>query len=606
MTEQKRITEAFIASERSKAVLISNLPGIAYRSMFDKELSMAFLSQGCRELTGYSAEELLSKSPSYYDLILPEYRDELLNKWKEERIEYNTITPDEYPIRTASGEIKWVWEQYQDLYDQKENKTYTEGLIIDITERKLTEKALKRSEERFKAMFEEAPLGIAIFDPLNGNAYQVNGRFAGIVGRTREDILSLHWNQYIFPEDVEKNAYKVKQLFYNEIEGYSLELRFIKPEGSTLWANITVAPFNQGEGNHYLCMVEDISERKKAEEEILYLSYYDQLTGIYNRRFYEEELKRLDTENHLPITLVMADINGLKLINDAFGHIEGDHLLQGFANIIRQECRVDDIAARIGGDEFVMLLPKTELADAEKMIGRINALLSEKRFNNVLCSASFGCAVKKLPTEDLAAVYMQSEDLMYRHKLSESTSMRNETIRIITKTLFEKNKREQQHCERVSQLCEEIGKAMNMITEDISELKTAGLMHDIGKIGVDEKTLNKSGTLEEAEWAEMKRHPEIGYQILRAVNEFAPIAEYILYHHERIDGKGYPKNLKDGEIPLQSKIISLADSYDAMTSIRSYKKRMSKAEAIEEIQKNSGTQFDLDIATIFIERVLNI
>jgi PAS domain S-box-containing protein len=218
MAEQNRITEALIASERSKAVLISNLPGVAYRSIFDGDLSMTFLSQGCRELTGYTAEELLAKNPSYYDLILPEYRDALMIKWKEEHIEFNTITPDEYQIRTASGEIKWVWEQYQDLYDQKEDKTYTEGLIIDITERKLTEKALKRSEERFKAMFEEAPLGIAIFDPLNGKAYQANGRFAEIVGRTREEILSLHWNYIFFRKTSKKMHIRSNSCFRKKLK----------------------------------------------------------------------------------------------------------------------------------------------------------------------------------------------------------------------------------------------------------------------------------------------------------------------------------------------------------------------------------------------------
>jgi HD-GYP domain-containing protein (c-di-GMP phosphodiesterase class II) len=136
-----------------------------------------------------------------------------------------------------------------------------------------------------------------------------------------------------------------------------------------------------------------------------------------------------------------------------------------------------------------------------------------------------------------------------------------------------------------------------MSEEAVNELKTAGLLHDIGKIAIDEALLNKPGSLTESEWADIKRHPEIGYHIMKSVNEYAPIAKYVLLHHERIDGKGYPRQLKDEEIPIQAKIISIADAYDAMTNYRTYKKRLSKSEVIEELKKNEGTQFDSKLMT---------
>lgn len=192
---------------------------------------------------------------------------------------------------------------------------------------------------------------------------------------------------------------------------------------------------------------------------------------------------------------------------------------------------------------------------------------------------------------------MKAEYHMYHNKLEESTQMRIETIKLITKTLFQKSSREKSHCERVSKLCELMGNALNMSEEAVNELKTAGLLHDIGKIAIDEALLNKPGSLTESEWADIKRHPEIGYHIMKSVNEYAPIAKYVLLHHERIDGKGYPRQLKDEEIPIQAKIISIADAYDAMTNYRTYKKRLSKSEVIEELKKNESTQFDSKLMT---------
>ena len=605
ITQGEKTYDALLESERSKAVLLSNFPGAAYRSSNDPNFTMTFISEGCYDLTGYTAEELISMKPSYYDLIHPEYRGFLFEKWQKD-IGLNLISTDEYPITTASGETKWVWEQFQEVYDSEQKLVATEGFITDITERKLAEKALRQSEERFRTIFDEAPLGMGIFDSINGEAYQVNARYAEIVGRTKEEVLSLNWKEYSHPDEIEKNLNNHKLLNADKIPGFSMNKRYIKPGGSIVWVNMTIAPFMYEESSNpcHLCMIEDITERKQAEEEIIYLSYYDQLTGLFNRRYYEEELRKIDTVRNLPLSLVMADVNGLKLINDAFGHMAGDQLLKRVANIIRGECRADDIVARIGGDEFILLLPKTDIIEAEKIIESINYKISSEKINNIIYSVSFGLGTKRYITENITKIYKQAEEQMYRNKLSESSSMRNETIKVITKTLYEKNKREQQHCERVSKLCQTIGKALKMSTSDVNDVKTAGLLHDIGKIGIDKKLLNKQGKLTEMEWADIKRHPEIGYQILRSVDEFAPIAEYVLYHHERIDGQGYPRGLKGDEIQLQSKIISIADSYDAMTSERSYKKKLGQSEAIEEIRRNAGTQFDKDIAKLFIEKVI--
>lgn len=352
------------------------------------------------------------------------------------------------------------------------------------------------------------------------------------------------------------------------------------------------------------CFVLNITERKKAEEEILYLSYHDALTGLYNRRFYEEEIRRLDTERNLPISIIVGDVNGLKLINDAFGHDKGDELLRKAALIIQSACRTDDIVARWGGDEFVILLPKTRSEEAEKIVNRIRAHYKGNYINAISVNISFGWDTKTGSDEDIFKVLKNAEDYMYKCKIIENASMRGNVINTILNTLHEKNPREEQHSKRVSELCQDTGKALGCTKIETGKLKVAGLLHDIGKIAIEDSILNKPGPLTGQEQEKLRRHPEIGYRIICTSYDMLDMAGDILAHHERWDGTGYPKGLKGEEIPRVSRIISIADSYDAMTSERPFRRAMNEEEALAEIRKCAGTQFDPVISRVFIEIVL--
>jgi HD-GYP domain-containing protein (c-di-GMP phosphodiesterase class II) len=156
----------------------------------------------------------------------------------------------------------------------------------------------------------------------------------------------------------------------------------------------------------------------------------------------------------------------------------------------------------------------------------------------------------------------------------------------------------------VSEYCEAIGRALRFNERETYDLKTAGILHDIGKIMVPFDLLNKSEKLSEEEFGRIKRHPEISYQILKGVDEYAAFAEAVLHHHERFDGLGYPKGLKGDEIPIQSRIIAIADAYEAMTAQRAYRKPRSKEEAVNELRRCAGTHFDPEIVSVFVEKVL--
>lgn len=347
----------------------------------------------------------------------------------------------------------------------------------------------------------------------------------------------------------------------------------------------------------------DYTEKKQKLDQIEYLSYHDQLTGLYNRRFYEEELRRIDTPENLPLSLIMGDVNGLKLVNDSFGHVMGDQLLKKAAATITRACRAEDVVARLGGDEFVVLLPKTNQIEAEEVIARIEELAKSEIVGTVELSISFGFETKVDKEQDIQLIFKRAEDYMYRRKLTESLGMRNKTVGMVIETLFDKYQKEMFHSERVSRLSAEVGNKIGLNTKDSHDLQTAGLMHDIGKIGIAEGILDKSEKLSEQDWLEIRRHPEIGYRILSSANEFAEIADHILEHHERWDGSGYPNGLKGEEISLEARIIAIADAYDAMTRMRLHMDDLTVEEAIEEINRCSGTQFDPEIARVFIDMI---
>lgn len=348
----------------------------------------------------------------------------------------------------------------------------------------------------------------------------------------------------------------------------------------------------------------DISDRKRSEAEITYLSYHDQLTGLYNRRFYEAELRRLDTPDNLPLTVAVADMNGLKLVNDSLGHAVGDELLVKAAAALARGCRSSDIVARLGGDEFVILLPRTDSAAAEQIIRRIRDITAGEAAGAVTVSLSFGYGTKRAAAEPIEEVFKKADDLMYRNKLLEKPAFLGKMLATIVATLYQKNAMEESHSRKVAELCRLMGEALGLPAGDIEELGELGLLHDIGKIAIPDEVITKPGALTDSEWAEVRRHPEIGYRILSTVNHLSAIAEYVLAHHERWDGGGYPKGAHGTEIPLPARIVHIADAYDAMTSARTYRRTMTAAEAAEELRQGAGRQFDPALVEIFVEKVL--
>ena len=399
----------------------------------------------------------------------------------------------------------------------------------------------------------------------------------------------------------------VKVLKDNQIVKLANNTVLIKKNKTEIEIEGSASPIkdNYGEIQGAVMIFNDVTEKNKIINEIEYLSFHDYLTGLYNRRFFEEQLLKLDNDKNLPLSIIMLDVNGLKLTNDAFGHEMGDALLKKVAEIMKSECDKYNIVARTGGDEFTAILQKTDYVQADIICNRIIDRAAKETLNSIIVSVAIGCDTKIKASQDMDEIVKNAESNMYKTKIAASKKMRTKTLELIVETLIKDYKNEKVHIERVRKICHQIGLVLNMSKEEIKLLDNAGYFHDVGKIVIPHQIINIPGALKPDEYELIKRHAEAGYQILKSVEEYSTIANFVLCHHERWDGNGYPRKLVGSNIPKISRIISIADAYEAITAGRTYKKALNKNDAIEELKNNAGTQFDPKIVDVFINKVLN-
>jgi len=509
------------------------------------------------------------------------------------------------PHRLRSGETRLLDVYASEIWDKGRRLLY--AILFDVTQRESYREELLREKELLHTTLQSIGDGVVTTDRagiitgINAVSERLTGWGDGqALGRPFSEVFVLRNEE---TGRLAENPVQ-KVLETGLVMGLANHTELVDRQGRPTPIADSAAPIRGDESQDIMGVVmvfRDVSSEKAHSREIEFLSYHDSLTGLYNRRYIEETMSRMDAAGEVPVSVIMADVNGLKITNDVFGHSAGDALLKSVAKMMRECSGRDDFVARLGGDEFVILMPGKGLEEAEAVIRRIRNIQVEIKGSSLALSLSLGCACKDGADTAVQAALQRAEEYMYQQKLLDGKSYRNAIISTLLATLYEKSNETEEHSKRLEKYCHAVGKKLQLSFKEMDELSLLALLHDVGKVGVNPDILRKPGPLTDAEWGEMKRHPEIGFRIAQATPELSSVAELILAHHERWDGGGYPRGLKGEEIPMACRILAVTDAYDAMIGKRVYRPAVTVEQAAEEIRKNMGTQFDPQMAGLLLE-----
>ncbi|MDH8679246.1 diguanylate cyclase [Fusibacter bizertensis] len=364
------------------------------------------------------------------------------------------------------------------------------------------------------------------------------------------------------------------------------------------------ARFQLTELNEVLIIIRDMTQRTVLEEKLRDMAERDSSTNLYNRRKFEDAMLAYEDMNSVSISLIVFDIDGLKNINDTIGHLEGDRVIKTVADKINENFNDAVLISRIGGNEFAVIYEGISKSVIQSKCDAFNLKLDLINQNLAYeVSVSFGISHSNGMPINGAQLYQFADHNLYNHKLLKEGSSKSTLVKTLMKALEAKDYVTEGHTDRMSELAKKLGLTFGLEQHRMDQLTLLTKFHDLGKVGIPDNILKKPGPLTPDEWEIMKTHTAIGQRIASASPELTAISDLIYKHHEKWDGTGYPLGLKGKEIPLECRILSLVDSYDAMTNDRPYRKALTIKAAMSEIKRCSGTQFDPDMVKIFCEYI---
>ena len=326
---------------------------------------------------------------------------------------------------------------------------------------------------------------------------------------------------------------------------------------------------------------------------------YDPLTGLYNKQSYLQQVPQWDNKRYWPVAVAVCNINGLKRINDQYGIEYGDAVMKQLAYFVKMHAGEDAYVAKLEGGDVLAVLEETTHNEAVEICEDIKKDLEGFYGRDVLIHLEYGVAVKEDAVTTMEQILGEAKSSMQNKKMLRDNSMSSSLVDSLKQTLSESDYETEEHVERTREMASRLGKALNLSDTDIGKLELLAIMHDIGKVAIPHQVLLKKGKLSDEEFEIMKQHTIKGYRIANASPELSSIADCILSHHEKWDGTGYPNKLKGEDIPLLARIISTVDSHDVMVHDRPYHRAMPEEDAIKELRRCAGTQFDPNIIEVF-------
>lgn len=644
-----RLSEgALLESEQMFKSIVDNAPSIIYT--MNVEGYYSFVSPGCTEFLGYASTELEGRH--YKEYIHPEdigiYRDFL------EKIVATGTTQKRVLYRIKHRDGSWHWHRSSGsiIRDKDKKVMFYIGVANDITEQVAHQDKLLQANQELEAALEEI---ISIEEELRVQYEHLEKHESELRDSKQllEDILGflpdatfvvdkegkiIFWNKAIenltgikAASVIGKGCYEYALILAGErrpilidlVLSYDQRVANSYPSIQIQDKNVlTVEDFycEKYLGNYFslksaplyntsgeligaLQSLQNVTGRKEAENKLRYIAEHDSLTGLLNRSSFEKEIENGQSQAGKVVALIISDVDGLKLVNDTLGHLEGDKLLINCAEILQQACPKRSVISRIGGDEFCVVLRETTENELLSLLIKVNKAVQDYNNRNPIIplSISHGLAYSEKEQVDMLTLFKEAEEKMYYEKLLHSQSARSKVVDVMMKALEARDYITEGHADRLCEITERIAVYMGMPSHKINSMRLFARFHDIGKVGISDAILFKPGKLSKKEFKEMQKHSEIGFRIAQSTPDLAHVSDWILKHHEWWNGNGYPFGLAGEDIPLECRILAVADAFDSMSNDRPYRQALKYEERVMELRKSAGTQFDPEVVDIFMD-----